>query len=250
MQVMPFRGFAERSIRFFVASLAVLSASQALPACVSRPELSVEPAASTEAPLGCAQTMCDYFYASCVDPCTECWNICKRQDDEQSVIHCTGVCQEICSPTREATPQIKCAQDLAACRKTRRNTVCVDTLSEEEPKGSPPCSAEMSAANCACGHDDACLGALDRLNTKCRKCNSAWIKPCLDAACSKEVEAAVACMNAQACSSANSCAGCEAVVVGLTMCFQAAQEDPRDVGGCYSKPRECSGEPLCPYALY
>jgi hypothetical protein len=250
MQVVPFRGFAERSIRFFIASLVSLSAWQALPACVSRPELTLPAQESTTAPYGCTETMCDYFYSSCVDPCAECWNICKRQDDEQSVVHCTGVCQEICSPTRTPTSRAKCDQDLGACRQTHRNTVCIDTLRDDAPQGAPPCTFNMSAANCACGHDDACLGALDRLNTKCRKCNSKWIKPCLDAACSKEADLAVACLQAQSCSSANSCAGCEAAVVALTMCFQAAQADPRDIGGCYSAPRACTSEPLCPYALY
>src|SRR5260370_10156988 len=192
MEVMPFRGLAGRSIRFLVASLALLSAFQALPACVSRPELSVQPAASTEAPLGCSETMCDYFYSSCVDPCNECWSTCKRQDDQASVIHCTGVCQEICAPTRQPASAVKCTEERTACRATHRNTVCVDTLRDDEPKGRPPCSVEINAANCACGHDDACLGALDRLNTKCRKCNTQWIKPCLDAACSAEADAPVA----------------------------------------------------------
>jgi hypothetical protein len=194
--------------------------------------------------------MCDYFYSSCVDPCNECWNTCKRQDDQASVIHCTGVCQEICAPTRQPTPPVKCAEERTTCRATHRNTVCVDTLRDDEPKGSPPCSVEMNAANCACGNDDACLGALDRLNTKCRKCNTEWIKPCLDAACGPEADAAVACLTAQACTGANSCAGCETSVIALESCFQKAQTDPRDIGGCYSKPRSCSGELLCPYALY
>jgi hypothetical protein len=108
----------------------------------------------------------------------------------------------------------------------------------------------MSAANCAFGTDDACLGALDRLNTRCRLCNTAWVKPCLDAVCSKETDETVGCMAARGCSVVNSCGGCEAAVTALSTCFEGAQEDPSDVGGCYSQRRACSGEPLCPFVLY
>jgi hypothetical protein len=248
----PNRGAFLSPIRVLAALLSVVSASFALSSCVSRGELAVvdDPPEPHDAPAGCSATMCDYFYTSCTDPCTECWQICESQDDEQSVVRCTGICAQICSPSNKPTPVAQCEEERATCRSTRRNTVCVDTLRDEQPKGQPPCSAQMNEANCRCGSDETCLGALDRLNTKCRKCNAAWLKPCLDAACKTEMDDALACLNAQGCTGLNDCAGCETKTSVLTTCFQNAQQDPRDIGGCYSKPRACWGEPICPYALY
>jgi len=247
----PVRGFSERLIRFVGSLSVLLSALFALPRCVSQGELTLpgDPK-PVDAPLGCRVTMCDYLFTSCADPCTECWNICKRQDDENSVIRCAGVCQQICAPTNKPTPLAQCEEELAICRSTQRNGVCVDTLTDDMPDGQPPCSAAMGAANCACGTDVACLGALDRLNTACRKCNAAWLMPCLDAACAKERDDVLGCMSARACGVLNECDGCEGVVSVLLTCFQKAQTNPADIGGCYSKPRACSSEPLCPYALY
>src|ERR1044071_1826141 len=108
----PVRGFSERVI---LVSLSVLSSvGFALPGCVSRGELNLqadlEPVA---APPGCGETMCDYLFTSCADPCTECKNICMKQDDAESVVRCTGVCQQICAPTNQPTPLAQCEKERA-----------------------------------------------------------------------------------------------------------------------------------------
>jgi len=219
-------------------------------ACTSRGTLTVErDPVLVATPIGCKQTMCDYFYASCVDPCTECWNVCGRQDDEASVVRCADTCKQICASDHSASPS-NCEVERNACRWTHRNGICVDNLEDDTPEGHLSCTFQMSAANCACGTDEGCLGALDRLNTKCRKCNAGWVMPCLQAACSAETEQSLACMREKGCSLVNSCEHCQVAAAALTTCFENAQQDPRDIGGCYSKPRACSGEPLCPYVLY
>jgi len=235
----------------FVCLSVLSSAGLALSGCVSRGEINLaEEPEPVAAPTGCGETMCDYLFTSCADPCTECKNICMQQDDVESVVRCNGVCQQICAPTNQPPPLAQCEEERAICRTTQRNTVCVDNLREDMPKGRPPCSPAMGAANCACGTDADCLSALDRLNTACRECNAKWLLPCLDAACAKERDDAVSCMGARACRVLNDCDGCESAVGALSTCFEKAQANPADVGGCYTGPRACSGEPLCPYALY
>jgi hypothetical protein len=248
----PFRGVSERWVRSVAFFWALLTVSLAVASCVSRGELVIEQRdpVSTAAPVGCRETMCDYFYSSCSDPCGECWNICERQDDESSVRRCADTCKQICAPASKPAPLSQCQSELTACRSTPRNTICVDALRDDTPEDHPACSLQMNVANCACGADDACLGALDRLNTKCRKCNAAWVMPCLDAVCRKETEASITCMRAMGCSAVNSCDGCQAAVSALSTCFAKAQQDPSDFGGCYSSPRTCTGDPICPYALY
>jgi hypothetical protein len=231
---------------------ALLSVFLVVVGCVSRGELTIEhhDPVSTAAPVGCRDTMCDYFYKGCADPCGECWRVCERQDDEASVTRCVATCTQICAPESKHPPLSQCDGELVGCRSTPRNTICVDKLEEDTPADHPACSLQINVANCTCGDDDACLAALDRLNTKCRKCNAEWVMPCLDAVCKKETDASVACMRAKGCSLVNSCDGCQAAVGALSTCFERAQQDPRDVGGCYSKPRACMGDPACPYALY
>jgi len=51
--------------------------------------------------------------------------------------------------------------------------------------------------------------ALDRLNTKCRKCNAGWVMPCLQAAMLAETEQSLACMREKGCSLVNSCEHCQ-----------------------------------------
>jgi hypothetical protein len=109
------------------------------------------------------------------------------------------------------------------------------------------CSPEIKAANCACGADNACLGALDQLNHKCRKCNQHWVNTCIEVACKAESDAHAACMHERECSSVAACDDCRTAADALSTCVKNAQSDPRDIGGCYSGPRECSGEPLCPF---
>jgi hypothetical protein len=193
--------------------------------------------------------MCDYFYALCVDPCEQCWESCEREDDQVSVIKCSQHCNQVCSSTK-AAPLERCAADLSDCRATTRNTICIDRLRNDMPRGMPVCSPEMGAANCACGADNACLGALDQLNHRCRKCNEKWVATCMEIACRAEADANSACMNARGCSSVTSCGDCQASADALSTCVKEAQKDPRDIGGCYSGPRRCSGEPLCPFAPF
>src|SRR5262245_35998274 len=180
----PVRGSSsERVVRLLLPFWALVFA-----ACTSRGTISVtghgtEP---MQSPSGCAETLCDYFYQLCADPCEACWESCGREEDQLSVMKCAQQCNEICAPSTHAAPLERCAAELTECRTTKRNTICTDHLRNDMPRGMPVCSPEMSEANCACGADNACLGALDRLNHRCRKCNEKWVATCMEVACKTE----------------------------------------------------------------
>jgi hypothetical protein len=245
----PFRGPSSGRFVYLLVPLAAL----VFAACTSRGTLTI-PAQGTQAtmqsPTGCVETMCDFFYGLCADPCEACWDSCGREDDQVSVIKCTLQCNQICAPTAMTTPRDQCAAELSACRTTKRNTICVDRMRDDMPRGMPVCSPEINAANCACGADNECLGALDLLNEKCHKCNQQWVITCMEVACKAETDANDACMHAKGCSSVTSCGDCQAASSALLTCVTNAQKDPRDIGGCYSGPRICSGEPLCTFVPF
>src|SRR5690349_19493986 len=122
----PIRGLtSERSFRLFVPLIVLLFA-----ACTSRGTIEIaEPSADRmPSPAGCTETVCDYFFDLCADPCEQCWDSCGREDDQLSVIKCTQKCSQLCSPDHKATPLTQCASDLEACRSTVRNTICVDRM--------------------------------------------------------------------------------------------------------------------------
>jgi hypothetical protein len=244
----PFRGrSSERFVRFFL-SLSVL----VFGGCTSRGTINIAAHGTTEntqSPAGCAETLCDFLYSRCADPCEACWDSCGREDDQLSVIRCSQQCNTICAATQQ-TPLSFCTEELSQCRETKRNTICVDRMRDDMPRGMPVCSPEINEANCACGADNECLGALDLLNHKCRKCNQEWVTTCMEVACKGETEANDTCMHARGCSSVTSCGDCGAAAEALSNCVKNAQQDPRDIGGCYSGPRRCSGEPLCPFAPF
>ncbi len=198
-----------------------------------------------QSPSGCSETICDYFFQLCADPCEACWDSCGREDDQVSVIKCTQQCNALCAPSNKSAPLAQCEAELTECRTTKRNTICVDKMRDDMPRGMPVCPPEINAANCACGADNACLGALDQLNHKCRKCNQEWVSTCTEVACKTENDANNRCMRGAGCSSVTSCGDCQATADALSNCVKDAQSDPRDVGGCYSGPRKCSGDPLC-----
>src|SRR5258706_10092701 len=97
-----------------------------LGACTSRGTISVVERGNDTmpSPTGCSETLCDYFYERCSDPCQECWDSCGREDDQLSVIKCTQQCSELCAPSAKAAPLAQCATELTACRSTIRNTIC------------------------------------------------------------------------------------------------------------------------------
>lgn len=234
--------------RLIVASLGCVVL---LGACVSHPTPTIEQQfVSTDAPPGCSETMCDYFFSSCMDPCTECWAFCGRQDDPANVVACADNCNATCTTTRDkAPPADRCKQELQQCRGTMRNTVCVDGLRNDMPEDAPACSWDMNVATCACGSDEVCLGGLDRLSPKCRQCNLDWELECLDKACKKELDAHFACRDVSGCSASDDCPSCSASAADVSTCFGGAQNDPKDVGRCYSGPRACWSKPLCPVQL-
>jgi hypothetical protein len=242
----PFRGALSASspylIRVLAALLSVLASS-----CASNEGLGAPPDPDdTEMPAGCQQSVCDYLYAWCMDPCAECWTACGRVRDEFDVIRCSETCTETC--TRDNTATLSpCDARLRDCRSTKRNTVCIDQLAADIPRGLPPCSAEMSAARCACGKDAVCQGLLEQFNPLCEECDREWVVPCIDAACKREHDAIFACMQATGCSNVATCPECRATAEALSACVKNAQQDPSDIGGCYSGPRRCTQEPLCPY---
>jgi hypothetical protein len=234
-------------VHFFLPFVALV-----LAACTSRGTINIEShgTQTMQAPSGCTETMCDYFYELCADPCATCWDSCGREDDQLSVIKCSQQCNQICAPSTKAAPLSQCAAELADCHATKRNTICIDRMREDMPRGMPVCSPAMAAANCACGADNECLGALDLLNHKCRKCNQDWVITCMEVACKAESDANDECMHARGCSSVSSCGDCRAAADALSTCVKNAQQDPRDIGGCYSGPRRCSGEPLCSFVPF
>jgi hypothetical protein len=200
----------------------------------------------TAMPAGCQQSVCDYVHAWCTDPCAECWTACGRVSDEIDVIRCSDACTAMCTRDNAATLS-QCDAELRGCRSTKRNTVCIDQLAADVPRGLPPCSAEMSAARCACGKDAVCKGLLEQLNPRCEECDRQWVVPCVDAACKRELDATSACMKATGCSDVATCPECRAPAEVLSACVANAQQDPSDIGGCYSGPRRCTQEPVCPY---
>jgi hypothetical protein len=219
-------------------------------ACVSRGTLSVPlDDEEVEAPAGCTETMCDYFFSRCMDPCSECWDACGRQTEILDVIHCSEGCTEVCARIEgKPVPAAGCADELATCRSTARNAVCVDRLRDDAPSGSPACSADMGRANCACGRDGVCLGTLERLNPACSTCNVEWGVPCLLTACKKENDNRAACLHSHGCGVAP-CEACTSATEALATCFRNAQLDPSDTGGCYSGRRQCWQDPACPLEL-
>jgi hypothetical protein len=153
-------------IRVLAALLSVLASS-----CASIEGLGAPPdPGDTEMPAGCQQSVCDYLYAWCTDPCAECWTSCGRAREEFEVIRCSETCTATCTSDKTATPS-PCDARLRDCRSTERNTVCIDQLAADIPRGLPPCSSEMSAARCACGKDDVCQGLLEHFNPLCEGCD-------------------------------------------------------------------------------
>jgi hypothetical protein len=242
----PLRGALSASsphvIRVLAALLSVLASG-----CASNEGLGapLDPG-NTEMPAGCQQSVCDYLYAWCTDPCAECWKTCGRVRDEFGVIRCSQTCTATC--TRDNTATLSpCDAQLTDCRSTKRNTVCIDQLAADIPRDLPPCSSEMSAARCACGKDAVCQALLEQFNPLCEECDWKWIVPCIDAACKRELDATSACLQATRCSDIATCPACRATAEALSTCVKNAQQDPSDIGGCYSGPRHCTQEPLCPY---
>ena len=110
----PLRGSLSRWFVYLLGALAAL-ACVGLAACTSRGTITL-PGHGTQtaiqSPPGCEETMCDYFYARCADPCAECWESCGREDDQVSVIKCSQQCNTICAPSLAATPLSECVAEL------------------------------------------------------------------------------------------------------------------------------------------
>src|SRR3954469_16412321 len=130
----PNRGLAsERLVRLFVPVWLLLFG-----ACTSRGTLTVPQQRGTEpmtSPAGCVETVCDYFFSLCADPCDECWDSCGREDDQVSVIKCSQQCTQLCSAETKPTPLAQCAAERTACRSTMRNTICIDGMRDDMPRG-------------------------------------------------------------------------------------------------------------------
>jgi hypothetical protein len=228
--------------------LAALAAS--LGGCLSQTESTgtgQEPI-SIAPPAGCERTMCDYLFEGCQDPCAQCWTSCGGEVDRTDVIQCAHTCNAVCVLGGDAgAARESCREEREQCRATKRNAICVDHLSDVMPDTARPCTREMSRANCACGDDIECTEALEKMSPHCSKCNSSWRVACIQAACMQEDQALFACLDANHCATVGQCGpACAEPYQLLTSCIRDAELDERDIGGCYSGPRSCWDEPVCP----
>jgi hypothetical protein len=233
-----------RSLRPILA-LVLLAA-----ACVTR----VEPtgtdvgAVSSAPPPGCERTVCDLAREQCDDPCAQCWKLCGDEATRAGVSACASTCGILCTLAKanKDTLAAECAEAFASCQSTHLHTICVDQLSDAAAENGPPCSHARVLAGCACGPDSSCLGVLDVADPSCRRCNRKWRTQCVATACGTEHEQMIACAAKNRCASVADCAPCAGDVEILAKCVDDAQNDPRDIGGCFSGLRSCWAETECP----
>jgi len=202
------------------------------------------PVGPNQPPSGCRTTVCDLMAASCVNPpthCESCRNTCITLGP-MYFEECENACDMICALPPDERP---CATNLKLCRSTAKNGVCADRLAEPAPGGAP-CNLDMIKANCACGPEHECYQALDKVNPACKACNDGWVLKCANAVCTVEGQSLDSCQSANHCSDVPGCSLCLTELKNWQTCFNAAQNDPRDIGGCYSGSHACWADPICP----
>ena len=83
----------------------------------------------------CARTQCDVEYEQCPKPrsiCDQCWDTCGAIDLDLA-LDCAGTCTNICS--RVSLETSPCAMELARCRSTAKDMVCLEDADELQGSG-------------------------------------------------------------------------------------------------------------------
>ena len=161
------------------------------PACSSEARPSPYSPSTAPPSASCAQTLCDLKAAHCTNPperddCDDCWTACR---DNLGAPHtCAEARGSLSSPSR-ADQWFR--EQLAACRRTSQESICVDGV--EEPSRGHPCGDVASRVSCAAGYDLDAQRAIYEVNPACKQCDEGWRDRCLGAVCKVESRALSAC---------------------------------------------------------